>query len=156
MNGEENSRNREQALSAQDGNMRSDDGKPHERRMEMYGISKSVEDTRRCVCKHIARIMSYNPSKARQVEKVASISSHLTSASSARVTCELYDGNIMRFVIVGTRSSATITANTITNEIVRKPRGAKPWYEIDVDVEIYHDIMPVYREMMEFHKRISE
>ena len=121
----------------------------------MYGISKSVEDTRRCVCKHIARIMSYNPNKARQVEKVASISFHLTSASSARVTCELYDGNIMRFLIVGTRSSCTITANTITNEIVRKPRGAKPWYETEIDVEIDYDIMPRYREIVAHHKLIE-
>ena len=50
-----------------------------------------------------------------------------------RIRCELYQNNIARYLIEGTRSGMTITANTLTNEITRKHRNEKAWYEAEVE-----------------------
>lgn len=41
--------------------------------------------------------------------------------------------NIARYLIEGTRCNMTITANTLTREIVRKPRNAKPFFVAETD-----------------------
>lgn len=76
----------------------------------------------------IAQVIKRNSTKKTQLEKVAEISCHLTSDAGISIECEMYDNNIVRFLITGTRCGMTITYNTKTWEIVRKPRGAKPWY----------------------------
>ena len=77
--------------------------------------------------KNIARILAGNTEKIKQLEKVEDISFHLTSDDGVDITCELYDNNIVRYLIKGTRCGMTITANTLTNEIMRKPRCIKPY-----------------------------
>lgn len=77
----------------------------------------------------IAQAIKRNEIKRQQLEKVAEISCHLTSDAGISIDAELYDNNICRFLIRGTRCGMTITFNTLTWEIVRKPRGAKPWYK---------------------------
>lgn len=76
----------------------------------------------------IAHVCAKHEKKRRQLEKVADISCYLTSDAGIYITAELYSNNICRFLINGTRSSMTITYNALTWEIVRKPRGEKPWY----------------------------
>lgn len=76
---------------------------------------------------NIANIIRGKQNKIDQLVKVHSITLHCTSDDYIRVTCELYYNNIVRYLISGTRSSMTITANTLTGEIVRKPRNIKPW-----------------------------
>lgn len=85
------------------------------------------------IAKNIARILRCNTNKIEQLDKVQSISIHCTSDDHIRVKCELYHGNIVRYLIEGTRAGMTIAANTLTNEIVRKPRNEKAWYEAEVD-----------------------
>lgn len=77
--------------------------------------------------KNIARILTGNTEKIRQLEKIEDISCHLTSDDGIDITCELYDNNIVRYLIKGTRCGMTITANALTNEIMRKPNGIKPY-----------------------------
>lgn len=77
----------------------------------------------------IAQVVKRNEKKRQQLEKVAEISCHLTSDAGINIEAELYNNNICRFLISGTRCGMTITYNTLTWEIVRKPRGEKPWYK---------------------------
>ena len=74
----------------------------------------------------IVQVIKRNETKKRQLEKVADISCHLTSDAGIRIEAELYEGNICRFLITGTRCGMTITFDTHTLEIKRKPRGKKP------------------------------
>lgn len=83
------------------------------------------------VIKNIARIIKGNEKKIKQLNAVQNICIHCTSDDYITIKCELYHGNIVRYLITGTRSSMTITANTLTNEIVRKPRNEKAWYEAE-------------------------
>lgn len=76
----------------------------------------------------IAKVVNLHDKKRKQLEKVAEISCHLTSDAGIAVKTELYNNNICRFLITGTRCGMTITYNMLTWEIVRKPRGAAPWY----------------------------
>ena len=85
------------------------------------------------IIKNIARIIRNKENKIEQLDKVQSISIHCTSDDHIRIKCELYHGNIVRYLIEGTRSGMTITADALTNEIVRKPRNEKAWYEAEVD-----------------------
>lgn len=77
----------------------------------------------------IAQVIRKHDVKRRQLETVADISAHLTSDAGIHIEAELYDNNICRFLIEGTRCRMTITYNTLTWELVRKPRGKKPWYK---------------------------
>lgn len=76
----------------------------------------------------IANICKRHSVKKTQLEAVQKITSHLTSDDGVLVEMELYDGNICRFLIKGTRSSVTITYNMLTWDLARKPINAKPWY----------------------------
>ena len=78
----------------------------------------------------IANVVRNNKEKMMQLEKVQDICIHLTSDDGILVYAEMYDGNIVRFLIRGTRCGMTITYNTITGELVRKPKGKKPWYTV--------------------------
>lgn len=85
------------------------------------------------IIKNIARIIKGNQKKIEQLNKVQSISINCTSDDHIRIKCELYMNNVVRYLIEGTRSGMTITANTLTNEIVRKHRNEDPWYEAETD-----------------------
>lgn len=85
------------------------------------------------IIKNIARIIRNKDKKIEQLNKVQSISINCTSDDHIRIKCELYHNNIVRYLIEGTMSGMTVTANTLTNEIVRKPRNEKAWYTAEVD-----------------------
>lgn len=85
------------------------------------------------VIKNIVRIIKGNEAKIKQLEAVQSISITCTSDDHIRITCELYLNNIVRYLIEGTRSKVTITANALTNEITRKKRNEKPWGVCEVE-----------------------
>ena len=85
------------------------------------------------VIKNIARIIRNNEKKIEQLEKVQGITMNCTSDDHIRIKCEMYQNNIVRYLIEGTMSGMTITANTLTNEITRKHRNEKAWYEAEVD-----------------------
>lgn len=91
------------------------------------------------VIKNIVRIISNNDKKIEQLEKVQSITMNCTSDDHIRIKCELYKNNIARYLIEGTMSGMTITANTLTNEITRKHRNEKAWYEAEVDCWPKHE-----------------
>lgn len=86
--------------------------------------------TENMIAKNIARAIRGNEKKMEQLTKLKDRCVYLTSSDGICITAELYEGNIARFVIEGTRSSMTVTVNTVKNEIVRKPRGAEPWYTV--------------------------
>ena len=85
------------------------------------------------IIKNIANIIKGNEKKIEQLDKVQSICVHCTSDDHIRIRCELYYNNIVRYLIEGTRCNMTITANTLTKEIVRKPRNEKAWYVAETD-----------------------
>ena len=85
------------------------------------------------VIKNIARIIRNNDKKIEQLQKVQGISINCTSDDHIRIKCELYQNNIARYLIEGTRSGMTITANTLTNELTRKHRNEKAWYEAEIE-----------------------
>lgn len=78
------------------------------------------------IARNIAVLLVHNPDKIRQLEEVRDISSHLTSDDGVQIDAEIYGGGVVRYLIHGTRCSMTLTANTLTNELTRKPRGAEP------------------------------
>lgn len=77
----------------------------------------------------IAQVIKRHDSKRKQLEKMQSICTHLTSDDGISIDAELYSGNICRFLITGTRCNMTITYNTITWELTRKPRNASPFHK---------------------------
>lgn len=76
----------------------------------------------------IAQVIKRHDRKREQLERVQDICIHLTSDDGIMIDCELYSDNICRFLITGTRCSMTITYNTLTWELTRKPRGKRPWH----------------------------
>lgn len=85
------------------------------------------------VIKNLAVICKSNPAKADQLRKVGAITMHLTSDDHINVKVELYRNHIVRYLIEGTRCNMTCTLCMDTMEIVRKPRGEKPWADGDCD-----------------------
>ena len=78
--------------------------------------------------RQIANILKNNEKKREQLRKVGERSYYLTTQDRLDVTCEAYNNCIVRFVITGTRAGMVLTVNTLTGEIVRKPRNEKPWH----------------------------
>lgn len=89
------------------------------------------------IIKNIAYHIKGKEDKIRQLKAVQSISMTCTSDDHIKVDCEMYNDGIVRYLIEGTRSGMTITVNTRTNEIVRKPRNAKPWYGCQISCWCY-------------------
>ena len=77
--------------------------------------------------KNIVSILKDNPDKVRQLKAVQGISWTCTSDDYIWIDCELYQNHIVRYLIKGTHSSMTITANARTHEICRKKRNEVPW-----------------------------
>ena len=98
---------------------------------------RRVKANRNQIFRNIAMILLHNPAKVEQLRRVQSICENLTSSDGVDIECELYSGNIARYLIRGVRASMTITANTTTYEIVRKRRGEQPWLVADVDCYCY-------------------
>lgn len=104
--------------------------------------------SREQIIRNIAVILKHNPQKVAQLEKVGDITVHLTSDDSAWCEVELYYNNIVRYLITGTRSSCTITADLKTMQVIRKPRNAKPWANACVDLQVF-DIIRRYNDITE-------
>jgi hypothetical protein len=77
---------------------------------------------------NMANAIARNPKKYEQLQTVNDICHTLTSDAGIDVTAEIYSGNIVRYLINGTRCSMTLTFNAITYEIVRKKRNERPIY----------------------------
>lgn len=104
--------------------------------------------SREQIIRNIAVILKHNPQKVAQLEKVGDITVHLTSDDSVWCEVELYDNNIVRYLITGTRSSCTITADLKTMRVIRKPRNIKPWANAWVDLQVF-DIVRRYNDITE-------
>lgn len=104
--------------------------------------------SREQIIRNIAVILKHNPHKVAQLEKVGDITCHLTSDDHVNITAELYRNNIVRYLIDGTRSRATVTANIRTMELARKPRNEKPWAVSWTDAWVY-DIIRLYHDITE-------
>ena len=92
-----------------------------------------MKANRQQIINNIATIIRDKDKKIEQLEKVQGITMTCTSDDRIYIICELYCDNIVRYLIEGTRSSMTITANMATNEIIRKPNGIKPWQVAETD-----------------------
>lgn len=80
------------------------------------------------IINNIALAIYNKPEKVKQLIKVQSITIEMTSDDHIDVDCEMYGNNIVRYLIRGTRSNTTVTINTLTNEITRKPYKVNPLY----------------------------
>ena len=76
----------------------------------------------------LANIIARNEKKFQQLETVQDITINCTSDDGIEIKLEMYDNHVVRYLIEGTRAKMTITYNTETKEVIRKPRGAKPWH----------------------------
>ncbi len=110
---------------------------------------KTARSNPKQIARNIAVILKHNPKKVDQLKKVGDICCHLTSDDGISVDWEYYGGGLVRYLITGTRCGMTVTANAITNEIQRKPRGARPvfigWEHINVG-----DILNILEEIQRF------
>lgn len=79
------------------------------------------------VDRYIARMLVLYPQKYNQLDKIQTMCFHYTSDDIIKIGCELYEGNIIRYVIKGTRCNMTLAYNVKTLELARKPRGKAPW-----------------------------
>lgn len=86
------------------------------------------------IAKNIARLIRDKPEKVRQLERARDITVHLTGDDYVYITCELYRDGIARYLIRGTRSGMTVTANVKTRELCRKPRNEKPWIDAETSM----------------------
>lgn len=89
------------------------------------------------IVNNIALAIYNKPEKIKQLIKVQSITLEMTSDDHIDVTCEMYGNNIVRYLINGTRSNTTITVNTITNEITRKPYKVTSLYVSDISNNLW-------------------
>lgn len=89
------------------------------------------------VNRHIASFLRQNPKKWEQLDKVQGITISCTSDDHIHVQLEMYDNNIVRFLITGTRCNMVICGNALTHEIIRKPRNARPWDMAEYDTWVY-------------------
>lgn len=80
------------------------------------------------IVKNIANAIKNNPNKIEQLEKVKDITLHYTSDSNCRIVIEMYNNNIVRYIVNGTKAQTIITYNTTTKQLVRKPYKQNPWY----------------------------
>lgn len=99
--------------------------------------------------KKLVYILSIYPEKLAQFNKLCDRCYYLTSDTGITVSMEMYDGNIVRLVITGTRCQMTVCYNALTWELLRKPRGAKPWFTagpVQASGE-YDALFPVDREL---------
>lgn len=98
------------------------------------------------ILRNIALILKHNPQKVAQLEKVGDITVHMTSDDHVNIDIELYDNNIVRYLIEGTRSGCTMTVDMKTMKVIRKPRNLRPWVTAWTDMQVYeivrryHDI----------------
>ena len=88
----------------------------------------------------MASAIAKNSKKYEQLLTVNDICHTLTSDGGIDVNAEIYSGNIVRYLIKGTRCSMTLTFNTITYEIVRKKRNERPIYTDDFHTYAYYII----------------
>lgn len=89
------------------------------------------------VINNIALAIYDKPEKIKQLIKVQSITIEMTSDDHIGVTCEMYANNIVRYLIKGTRSNTTVTINTLTNEVTRKPYKVSPLYISDISHNLW-------------------
>lgn len=89
------------------------------------------------VINNIALAIYDKPEKIKQLIKVQSITIEMTSDDHIDVTCEMYANNIVRYLIKGTRSNTTVTINTLTNEVTRKPYKVSPLYISDISHNLW-------------------
>lgn len=89
---------------------------------------------------NMANAIAKNSKKYEQLLTVNDICHTLTSDGGIDVTAEIYSGNIVRYLIRGTRCSMTLTFNAITFEIVRKKRNEQPIYTDDFHTYAYNII----------------
>lgn len=116
----------------------------------MYYNSRDMQ-----IIRNIAVLIWDKPDKLAQLEKVQDISIHLTSDDGLRIMCEVYAGNVVRYLVQGTRSGMTITANSITREMMRKPRNSKPVYRKETYCIFAGDIMKQAAEIRSHHEQIE-
>lgn len=87
-------------------------------------------------------VFAKNPQKREQLEKVQSICVSLTSDDACSVRWELFDNNITRIIVDGTRSQFRVCFNSITGELVRKPYKATPFHTAEKLNTHISDFMP--------------
>ena len=92
------------------------------------------------IVKNIANAIRNNYNKIEQLEKVKDITLNCTSDCNCTITIEMYNNNIVRYIVNGTRAQTTITYNTATKQIIRKPYKENPWYIDYIDCSI-NDIL---------------
>lgn len=95
-------------------------------------MATHVKGNKKQVVNNIALAIHDKPKKIKQLIAVQSITINCTSDDHIEIDCELYAGNIARYIVKGTRCNTTITVNTITNEIIRKPRNIKPIFITEI------------------------
>lgn len=85
------------------------------KKMHLMNIGNVISDIR-------------NARKMEQFLTLQDICFTMTSDDFIEVKCELYDNNVVRYLIYGTRCNMTLTYNALTQKTVRKSRKARPWH----------------------------
>lgn len=78
--------------------------------------------------KPLKRLLELYPQKMEQFQKAYDRTFALTSSDSCDVTVEVYNNNIARYIVEGTRSKFSICFNPISMQLSRKPYKEKPWF----------------------------
>lgn len=107
------------------------------------------------ILRNIAVLIWDKPKKLEQLQKVGEITFTCTSDDYIYITAELYHNNLVRYLITGTRSCMTVTADPITRQIIRKPRNLKPLASATTECWVA-DIQTIIGEIQEHHKRLGE
>lgn len=97
--------------------------------------------------KRIALAIHDKPEKIAQLQKVKDITVGLTSDDGIKISEELYNGGVIRWIITGTRSQMTITYNVNTKQIVRKARNEKPFMTSEYSNIYCYEILEYMKEI---------
>lgn len=102
--------------------------------------------------KPLSWALSHFDKKLADLDKMQGICLHLTSDDAMDVTVEMFNNNIIRYLIKGTRCNMTLCFNSMTFEICRKPRGENPWFSNSFSCYA-GDILRDARNIVDFNRR---
>lgn len=102
--------------------------------------------------KPLSWALSHFNDKIMQLDKIQDISFHMTSDDVVNVTVELFNNNVIRYLITGTRCNMTLCFNSLSFALCRKPRGEVAWFTNSFTCHA-GDILRDARSIVEFNRR---
>ena len=104
--------------------------------------------------KPLSWALSHFDGKIAALDKVQDMCLRFTSDDAVDVTVEMFNNNVIRYLIKGTRCNMTLCFNSLTFALCRKPRGEVAWFSNSFSCHA-GDILRDARNVIEFNKKFA-